>query len=219
MNVFNSMVNWTIHLIVDFGSSQIPAPRWGDGEAGDRRGVRHRVLLHHRRVPLPSTELQRVLGHRQPWGEGQWAGFHLKSQDLLVFGNRKYLNPVCWPEISFFRTTPSTWQTVDQNRRSSCRSAPTTESGGSGRAPRSSTMWSRSPTRETPSPGGSVVEWPGTPHLLLCIPFSLQGCFITKGKEVGEMCHIWNSCNIFLKIFICLQTCIENIIIDKESYK
>lgn len=144
---------------------------------------------------------------------------HLKSLDLVVFRNRKYCNPLCWPEISFFRTTPSTWQTVDQNRRSSCRSAPTTGSGGSGRAPRSSTMWFRSLTRETPSPEGSVAEWPGTPPLLLCIPSSLQECFITKGKRVGEMCYIWNSCNIFLRCFICLQTCIENVIIDKESYK
>lgn len=124
------------------------------------------------------------------------SNIHLKSLDFVVFINRS--NPKCLPEISFYRTTPYTWQTVDQNRKSSCRSAPTTESGGCGRAPRSSTMSSRSPTRETPSLGGSVVEWPGTPPLLLCIPFSLQGCFITKGKEVCEMCHIWNGCNIFL---------------------
>lgn len=144
---------------------------------------------------------------------------HLKSLDLVVFRNRKYCNPLCWPEISFFRTTPSTWQTVDQNRRSSCRFAPTTGSGGSGRAPRSSTMWSRSPIRETPSPGGSVAEWPGTPPLLLCIPSSLQECFITKGKGVCEMCYIWNSCNIFFKVFHLSADIIENVIIDKESYE
>lgn len=33
------------------------------------------------------------------------------------------------------------------------------------------------------------------------------------------MCYIWNSCNIFFKVFHLSADIIENVIIDKESYE